>query len=318
MQPGGKRVIVVGATGIIGRPLCRILQAAGYELVVFSRDPAAARRLVPDASEYVAWQAEERGDWVSAVDGAWAVVNMAGAPFFACWNAAYKREVSASRQRATRGLIYAMSVANVKPQVFIGGGSIGFYGFMDKGNQKDKELDERQPVGNDWWGRDSLQLEEEILCAEDIGVRTVVIRTGIILDAGAGALGGQLERYQKGQGSYIRPGDQWYSWIHVEDEAELIRFALEDERVRGALNATAPYPERNREFFHILGELLGKPVNTGLPGFVLRLFLGEVATVVIHGRRVMPAKAQELGYKFKYAHAEEALRDLLAVRSQQS
>src|SRR4029077_9157942 len=118
---------------------------------------------------------------------------------------------------------------------------VGFYGYMDEGNAKDKELDEEQLAGNDWWGRDSAQLEQEILLAQEIGVRTVVVRTGIVLDAEAGALGGQLARYQKGQGSYIRPGDQWYPWIHVEDEAELIRFAIEDERVAGTLNATAPY-----------------------------------------------------------------------------
>ena len=317
-QTERRRVIVVGATGIIGRPLCRNLLASGYDLVVFSRDPEEARRLVPGASEYITWQAQERGDWEPAVDGAWAVVNMAGAPFFTRWNAAYKREMGASRTRATRGLIHAMSVASVKPRVFIGGSSVGFYGYMNAGSANDKELTEEQPAGNDWWGSDSAQLEQEILRAEEIGVRAVVVRTGIVLDAQAGALGGQLPRYQKGQGSYIRPGDQWYSWIHVEDEAELIRLAIEDERVRGALNATAPYPERNREFMRLVGQVLGKPITRGMPGFLLKLFLGEVATVVIHGRRVVPAKALALGYQFKYVHAEDALRDLLATSSQQT
>jgi hypothetical protein len=236
---------------------------------------------------------------------------MAGAPFFTRWNAAYKREVTASRLRATRGLIHAMNVANVKPRVFVGGSSVGFYGYMNEGSENDRELDEEQPAGKDWWGSDSAQLEQEILRAEEIGVRMVVVRTGIVLDAQAGALGGQLERYQKGQGSYIRPGNQWYPWIHVEDEAELIRFAIEDERVRGALNATAPYPERNRDFMRLVGQVLDKPITKGMSGFMLRLFLGEVATVVIHGRRVLPTKALELGYHFTYAHAEEALRDLL-------
>lgn len=306
-----RRVIVVGATGMIGRPLCQTLLSAGYELVVFSRNPETARSVVPGASEYVIWQAEERGPWESAVDGAWAVVNMAGAPFFTRWNASYKREVTASRIRATRGLLHAMSAARVKPRVFVGGSSVGFYGYMNQGSENDRELDEEQPAGKDWWGQDSAQLEQEMLRMEETGVRVVMVRTGIVLDATSGALGSQLERYRKGQGSYIRPGKQWYPWIHVEDEAGLIRFAIEDERVRGALNATAPYPERNRDFMRLVGQALERPITRGMPGWMLRLFLGEVATVVIHGRRVLPAKALDLGYHFAYSHAEEALHNLL-------
>ena len=310
-QTEQRRVIVVGATGIIGRPLCHNLLVAGYELVVFSRDPEQARSMVPGASAYVRWQAEERGAWEAMVDGAWAVVNMAGAPFFTRWNAAYKREVTESRIRATRGLIHAMSVAEIKPQVFIGGSSVGFYGYLNQGAENDKELDEEQPAGKDWWGQDSAFLEQEILHAEEIGVRTVVMRTGVVLDTSSGALGGQLKRYQKGQGSYIRPGTQWYPWIHVEDEAGLIRFAIENEQVRGPLNATAPAPERNREFMCHVGEVLGKPITRGMPGFLLKFFLGDVATVVIHGRRVIPAKALALGYRFQYSQAEDALHNLL-------
>lgn len=309
-QASGKRVIVVGASGTIGRALCKRLLANGYQVVVFSRDPERARQVVPGASEYVAWQAQEHGPWESAVDGAYAVVNMAGAPFFTRWNAAYKREVAESRIQGARGLINAMRAASVKPQVFIGGSSVGFYGF--DGSEKDREFNEEQPAGKDWWGADSANVENEILRAQELGVRTVVVRTGILLDAREGALGGQLPRYRKGQINYVRPGDQWYPWIHVDDEAGLIQFAIEDERVHGPLNATAPNPERNRDFMQLVGKVLGKPVRGGLPGFMLRLFLGEVATVVIRARRVMPGKALTLGYTFQYPRADEALRNLLA------
>lgn len=308
-QTSRKRVIVVGATGMIGRALCKRLLASGYQVTVFSRTPEKARQIIPGASDYVAWQAEEHGAWEAAVDGAWAVVNMAGAPFFTRWNAAYKREVTSSRIRGTRGLINAMRAANEKPQVFIGGSSVGFYGF--DGSAKDKEMDESQPVGKDWWGSDSATIEQEILLAEELGIRTVLVRTGILLDAREGALGGQLPRYRKGQINYISPGDQWYPWIHVDDEAGLIQFALENEQVRGPLNAAAPNPVRNREFMQLVGQVLGKPMRGGMPGFLLKLFLGEVATVVIRSRRVVPAKALALGYRFQYAHAEEALKALL-------
>jgi uncharacterized protein (TIGR01777 family) len=294
---------------MIGRVLCRHLLASNYDVVVFSRNPEAARQIVPGAGDYVAWQAEEHGAWEAAVDGAWAVVNMAGAPFFTRWNAAYQREVSASRIRGTRGLINAMRAASVKPQVFISGSSQGFYGFDV--HENDKEIDEDQAAGNDWWGQDSALVEQEIMRAEELGIRTIVVRTGIFLDAEAGALGSQLPRYKKGQINYVRPGNQWYPWIHADDEAGLIQFAIENEQVRGPLNATSPNPLRNRDFMRLVGKVLGKPMRGGLPGFLLRLFLGKVATVVIHGRRLVPKKALELGYQFQYPQAEAALRNLL-------
>jgi NAD dependent epimerase/dehydratase family enzyme len=188
---GKKRIVVAGATGNIGKALSRRVIETGYELVVFSRNPDSAREIVPGAAEYVAWKPEEQGLWAAAIDGAYAVVHLAGAPFFTRWkNMDYKREINDSRLYGTRGLIKAMREAKAKPEVFIYGSSVGYYGFEN--TNRDMKMDEIMPAGNDFWGKDSKMLEEEAAKAEELGVRSVILRTGILLSEDSGPLPGQV------------------------------------------------------------------------------------------------------------------------------
>jgi len=303
----GRTVVVTGATGLIGRRLCRRLSEMGYRVVVFARNSEAARRAAPDAAEWVAWTAAETGPWAGAVDGAHAVVNLAGAPIIGKrWSDAYKREIRDSRVVATRGLVNAMRAAYRTPKVFVGGSAVGYYGARD-----DTPLDESAAPGRDFLARLCVDWEAEALKARDIGVRAAVIRTGIVLSDQGGALKTQLLPFRFFVGGPILPGTQWTSWIHLEDEVGIILLALENEQAEGPFNATAPNPQTNRDFSGAIGNVLGRPDLFPVPGFALKLALGEAAGTLVTGQRAIPKRASDLGYTFQFPTSELALRDLL-------
>ncbi|MBK9714684.1 MAG: epimerase [Kouleothrix sp.] len=328
-----KRVVVTGATGMIGRALCKELIAKGYQVVAFSRNPQSARRAVPGAAEYVAWTASESGAWAGAIDGAHAVVHLAGASLFGKrWTAEYKREIVDSRVIGTRGLVQAMARAQTKPRVFISGSAVGYYG-----PSGDAKLDERAPLGGDFLAREVCAgWEHEADQAEALGVRTVIFRSGVVIGGGEEPMGlpidlrgaslsrpGIILKTEDGAfpllampfyffaGGPILPGTQWFAWIHLDDTIGLLLLALEDERVRGPLNATAPESQTNREFARTLGRVMGRPSIMPVPGFALKLLLGEMADMITTGQRVLPKKALDLGYTFKYPSSEQAIRQIL-------
>lgn len=301
-----KRVVVTGATGLIGKELCQRLRERGYEVVVFSRNPAAARTTVPGAADYVAWDAAPSGPWAVSIDGALGVVNLAGASIAGKrWTGQRKREIRDSRVAGTRGIVSAIVQATQKPRVLVNGSAIGYYGPRD-----DTPLDEGAAPGDDFLAGVVKEWEAEALKAEEAGVRTVVVRTGIVLARDDGALARQKIPFQFFVGGPILPGTQWYSWIHHSDEVDLMLLALEDERVRGPLNATAPHPQTNRDFSRALGRAMGRPSLIPVPGFALKIPFGELADTLATGQRVVPAKAQELGYQFQYPTSEAALRQI--------
>ena len=307
-----RRVIVTGATGLIGSALCHALQDRGYGVVVLSRHPDAARAKVPDALAYVAWQPEESGSWREQIDGAYAVVHLAGESIYTFG----KRQTQASvrtetqtRVRAIRGLAGAMADAHEPPAAFICASSVGTYGFA---GWTDAEYTEDSPVGDDFWGHDSQLWEQAALEVEGQHARVVVLRTGYVLDARpGGGLAQQVEQFRRGFGGPVLPGSQWTPWIHIADVAGLILLAIEDPRVRGPLNVVAPGVVRNRAFAAALGHAVGRSARLPIPGFMLRLGFGVTADTIIHGKRVMPQKALDLGYHFQFPTLDLALRDLV-------
>lgn len=302
-----KRVIVTGATGLIGKAVCTALSARDYEVVVFSRDPDAAREQVPGAAEYVAWTPSESGPWVAKLDGAWGVISLAGASIAGKrWDEDYKRELRESRIIGTRGLVRAMTLAKDRPLVFVSGSAIGYYGARD-----DTPLDEGASVGYDFLARLVKDWEAEAMQADALGVRTTVVRAGVVLDRDEGALPRLMLPVQLFVGGPILPGTQWFSWVHLADEVGIILLALEDERARGALNATGPAPQTNRDFYKTLGKVLRRPIWAPVPGFALKVIVGEFADTLVTGQRVIPKKALELGYEFQYPTSEAALRAVL-------
>ena len=327
-----KRVVVTGATGQIGRALCKQLVAKGYQVVVFSRNPQQARRAVPNAADYVPWQPAESGDWASKVDGAHAVIHLAGASLFGKrWSAEYKREIIASREIGTRGLVNAISRAQAKPNVFISSSAVGYYG-----PSGDTKIDESGPPGHDFLAQVCKVWEQEAEKAQALGVRTVILRTGVVIGSSEGrppfpidlrraslSRPGVILKTEEGAfpllmlpfrffaGGPILPGTQWFSWVHLDDLVGILLLALEDERVRGPINATAPQPQTNRDFAKTLGRVMGRPAWIPVPGFAMKLLLGEMADMITTGQRVVPKRAEELGYRFKYPSSEQAVRQIL-------
>ena len=303
-----KRIVITGATGQIGRPLAHRLMAAGPDVVVLSRDPGRAREILPGTADYVAWELAETGPWASAVDGADAVVGLAGAPFFRKWKSReeFERVGTGGRVLANRGLVNAMRAATQRPRVFVSASAVGYYGFRDS----DEVVTEATPAGTDGWAKGTLSWEAEVTRAEELGVRTVLVRTGIVFSRDEGMAANMIGGYRRGFGPILLPGSQWVPWIHVEDEVGLFAFALEDERVRGGLNASAPEPVRFAEFARAMGRAAGRRVWLRVPGGVMRFSLGDVADSVIHNRRMVPRKALDLGYAFHCPTIDAALADL--------
>lgn len=302
-----KKVVISGATGLIGKALTRRLHAQGYRVVVLARDPQAARKDVPNAADYVAWRAEVDGPWAKAVDGADAVINLAGASLIGHrWTDAYKRQILDSRVLGTRGLVNAMRKASVRPRVFINASAVGYYGASDKVG-----LTESDPPGDDFLGGVCVAWEAEARPAQYLGVRTVILRTGIVLDKDGGALPLMALPFRLYGGGPIRPGTQWLSWIHIADELGILLQAFMDERWQGAINATSPHPLTNRDFSAAIAKALHRPSWFPVPKFALNVALGEAAEMLTTGQNVIPVKAQALGYTFKYGDAKSALADLL-------
>lgn len=309
-----KRIIVTGATGLIGSSLCQELIQRGYAVVVFSRDPLAAQAKVPGAAAYVAWQPAENGPWAEYIEGAYGVVNLAGGSIYTFGKRQTRESISAETQnriRGIHGLVKAMTEAQAKPQVFVCASSVGTYGFD---GFTDTAFTEASPPATDFWGQTSLPWEEAAQAAEQTGVRTVIMRFGYVLAMQPhSGLAQQVEQFRRGFGGPVRPGKQWQPWIHIADAVGLIIFALENNQVQGPLNGTAPDTVRSRDFAQTLAQAVGKPARMATPGFLLRMWLGVTADTIIYGRRVLPQKALALGYQFQFATLASALRDLLRV-----
>jgi len=301
------RVVVTGATGFIGRVLCAELIKAGHAVIALTRDVEVAGPLLGDHVETVEWDANLGGAWRSSIDGADAVVNLAGASIGVHrWTVARKQIIIGSRLAATNALVEAIGKAKRKPEMMINMSAIGYYG-----THGDEIVTESDPPGTDFLATTTQQWEDAAKKVEAHGTRLVLLRTGIVLESGGGALAKLLTPFRLFVGGPLGSGKQWFSWIHRDDVIGLFTFALENKNVKGVMNATAPEPLTNKEFCATLGKVMGRPSWAPVPGFVLKIILGEMSMMVLTGQRVMPVAAEKAGYKFKYRKAEDALTAIL-------
>lgn len=298
---------VFGATGLMGQKIVERLGKDGWEVRIFTRDVSKSRLLFGDSAKIYHWNYDEEG-WKKELENTDAVLNFSGAPIFKKWKGDYKKQIVDSRIKATRQISDAICGADNPPKVFINGSASGFYGY-DGWN--DDEISEASPSGKDFWGLFVSGWEEAATSAEKCGTRVVNIRTSVVLDRESGALPQLVSVFNKGIGGPIRPGDQWFPWIHIDDEIGMIFHALNGENIAGPLNASAPEVPRMRQFSSTLGEVLGKPSRIPIPITILRLMMGEVSLILANGKRVIPRRAEDLGYQFKFPHLEGALTDLL-------
>jgi uncharacterized protein len=300
------KVLVTGASGLIGRTLADALFARGDEVVGLSRDPGMARVENPRL-EWVRWEPTLERPPAEAFAGVDGVVNLVGETIAQRWNEDVKRKIMESRRTATRNLVQAIDGLETKPKVMVSQAAVGFYG--DRG---DAVLDESSPPGTGYDSEVVQEWEKAAHGVEAAGVRLAIVRTGQVLDPRGGFLGEQLTPFKLGVGGPLAGGAQYVSWIHRDDETGILLWALDDDSVSGVVNAGAPEPVTNKEFAKTLGRVLGRPAVLPIPGLVLDFkFGGEFGRVLRGGQRVMPRRTQELGYQFEHPQLEAALRDLL-------
>lgn len=286
-------ILITGGTGFIGQRLCTALLAQGHRVQVLTRNPG---KPAPPGVQYVG-----RLDDVGPVQ---AVVNLAGEPLTeGRWNAARKQAFLDSRLGTTRALLAWMRTLPTPPQVLVSGSAIGYYGPRDA-----TALDESALAGADFAATLCRQWEAEALTAESFGVRTCVLRTGIVLDRDGGALARMLPPFRLGLGGPMGDGNQWMSWIHREDLVGMILWLLGNAAARGAYNGTAPAALTNAEFARTLARVLGRPAVLTTPAFALKLAFGEMSGLLLTGQNVVPARALQGGYTFQYPTLEPALR----------
>ncbi len=298
------RVVVTGGTGFLGKALVARLASAGHETVVLTRDPGRAAPL-PAGARAEAWGGGATA-WERLVDGAGALVNLAGEPVAQRWTAEAKERIVASRLEAAARLRAAVERATVRPAVLVNASAVGFYG--DRG---DEELTEESPAGKGFLAETTRRWEEAAESLAPLVPRIVRLRIGVVLGEGGGALPKMLLPFRFGAGGPLGSGRQWVPWVHLDDVSGLALLAVDDPRIRGPLNAVAPNPVRMAELARTLGRVLHRPAFAPAPAFVLKAVLGEMATAVLDSARVVPAKAQALGYGFRHPDLEEALRRIL-------
>lgn len=299
------RVLVTGASGFIGSALCGALLARGDTVVGLTRDPQEALHRNP-AVEWHRWEPMLERPPAEAFEGVEGVVNLLGEKINQRWSEESKRRIMESRRTGTRNLIGTLAGLERKPRVLVNQSAIGFYG--DRG---EAIVDESADGGEGFDSEVVREWEKAASEAEAIGIRLVVVRTGHVLASSGGLLGELLPPFKLGLGGPIAGGRQYMSWIHLEDEVGILLWALDEQRVSGVVNATAPNPVTNGELAKGLGRALGRPAAMPVPGFVLDLKFGsEFGKVLRGGQRVMPRRARDLGYQFRFEQLDAALADL--------
>lgn len=309
------RVIITGGSGLIGRALAWELTQYGYEVIALSRHPEKATGL-PNGVHSVRWDGHTASGWGNLVEGASAIVNLAGESiagdsFLALvlnrWTPERKRSIRESRLNAGTGVVQAIQQASQKPKVVIQASAVGYYG-----SRGDDEITENTPPADDFLAKICVEWEACTAVVEQMGIRRAIIRTGgVALSTEGGAFPFMLLPFRLFVGGPLGNGRQWFSWIHMADEARAIRFLIENPDARGPFNLCAPASTTNAEFSRSLGKVLRRPSFLPVPGFALQIAFGEKAGLLLGSQKQIPRRLQELGFAFQFPDAESALRDLL-------
>lgn len=295
------KILVTGGTGFIGRTLVGRLLNDGHNVFILSKHPLSSD--LSDRVKFFPWEAEKEEPSQEAVRGLDAVVHLAGENIFGPWTKNKKQLILKSRELGTRHLVSAIKKSSQKPKVFISASAVGYYG-----NAGENEINEESSAGNDFLARVCHVWEKEAKAAEELGVRTVQIRTAPVLGKG-GALSKMLPIFRLGLGARFGSGNQWFPWIHIEDIVRTYIFAIENQTLSGAVNGCSPNPIRNKEFVKTLAQIVRRPSFLVLPPFLLRFSLGEVADVLLVSQKVVPKKLLAAGFEFHFPILDQALRE---------
>ena len=296
-------VTVTGASGFLGNRLIARLLEAGHRVHVLGR---ARKAELPAEVAFSAWDAMKGPPPEESVAGADAVIHLAGEPVAQRWSDVVKRRIMDSRRLGTKHLVQALAHAGERPKVMVSASASGYYG--DRG---DEVLVETSDPGAGFLPEVCIEWEKQAWGAATLGIRVAMIRIGIVLGKEGGALAQMLPPFKLGVAGKLGSGEQWMSWIHVDDLIGLILFAVEQDRVSGAVNGVAPGAVRNAEFTRDLAEAVHRPAIIPVPRFALKLLFGEMGDIVLASQHIMPMVAESAGFKFRYPELPGALRDLL-------
>ncbi len=305
-----KRVIIAGAAGFLGRALCKALHG-DCEIIALSRDALRAAGAIGEWAKVVEWDARTAGTWGRQVEGAQAVINLAGESLAAGrWTQTRRASIVQSRTNSASAIVDAVSGAKVKPAVVIQASGVGFYGLRG-----DELLDEDSGVGSGFLADVCRRTESTAARVERSGVRYVAIRSGLVLGQEGGVLPRFITPYRFFLGGTLGSGRQWFSWISLEDEIRAIRFLMENQNLKGAFNLTSPNPVTMGQFSRTLGHVLWRPAWTMVPAFILRLVFGQMADeVLLASQKAIPKRLMEAGFTFKYAQLRVALEAVIRGR----
>jgi uncharacterized protein (TIGR01777 family) len=300
------KIFMTGGTGFVGSILIPKLTQTGHEVTILTRKVREGQPL-PSGVSYLEGNPTEKGAWQERVAAHDAAINLAGTSIFTRWSDSAKKGMRESRILTTENLVEALGARKDKKTAFLSTSAVGYYGFCG-----DEELNEESSPGEGFLASLSEAWEQAALKAQDFGARVVLLRFGIVLGRNGGALMKMLPLFKWYLGSPLGSGKQWFSWIHEQDLADIFRFVLDHENLSGPVNCTAPHPVRNREMTTLLGDVLGKATfMPAVPGFVIKMVLGEFGSVLLQGQKVLPGKLLEAGFHFSFPELKGALEDLL-------
>lgn len=304
------KIFFTGGTGFVGTYLSRNLALKGHQITILTRS-SEKKQPPPSGISFFEGDPNKPGNWYQNLLEHDAVINLAGASIFTRWSDKTRKIIRESRLVTTRNIVDALAegAKDGKTRVLINTSAVGYYG----GRDDDVVLDESSPPGHDFLAELSKAWEAEAQRAEQFGVRVARTRFGIVLGRNGGALEQMASAFRKWLGSPLGSGKQWFSWIHEEDLLNIMEFLLENQRLSGPVNCTAPHPVRNRELSEILADVLRKPLMPAVPAFLIRTVLGEFGNVILKGQRALPKRLLDEGFSFKFAQLRPALEDLLRI-----
>ncbi len=304
------RVIITGGTGLIGRALANSLAKDGHEVIVLSRNTNKTQGFEKGV-RVEQWDARSAQGWGGLMDGAGAIVNLAGESIAgegfipSRWTPERKKRILESRLNAGKAIVEAVKAAVNKPAVLIQSSAVGYYG-----THGSEDITEAHPAGNDFLADTCKQWEDSTVEVEKMGVRRAVARTGLVLSSKGGVLPIMSLPFKLFVGGPIGSGQQQIPWIHLADEVRAIRYLIDTGEARGAFNLSAPAPLSNAGFSKAMGRALGRPSYLPTPGFAFKIAFGELSMLLLEGQRAVPQHLQEMGFQFNHPEAEGALRDL--------
>lgn len=299
------KVLVSGASGFVGQVIVRQLVEAGDEVVVLTRNVTKAALNLGSKCQYVQWTDTTTPPPLEAFNGVEGVINLMGESLAdKKWDEEQKKKIHDSRILGTRALVEAISKLDKKPKVFVSTSAVGVYGARNS-----EDLNESANLGSDFLATLCKDWEEEANKVKALGLRVAIIRVGIVLGRNGGALKKMLPIFKLGLGGPLGSGNQFMSWIHVEDIASMYIEAAKNSHVQGAMNGTAPYPATNAEFSKLLGKTLKRPAFFKAPAFAIKMVAGEMGDMVLTGQKVLPVKFKEQKFRFRYPTLEMALKE---------